>query len=1255
MRKTLTWLIIILAACITATLAFGQDKRAPIVFITIDTSGSMNFTVDGRQMYDINYSSSGLCHSNRFKGIINEKSRLMLAKEALAGSVRNYTTCASARDGKSYADWGACHRQKVYRSYNVCNTDGCWNHRESMTNGDIYRKFSSSNSIPLVCPYFSDLNASDDKFYSDGLIQSYAASVKFGFAGFAYWANSADLYGKASSYTDGGITYYSPSITDPYKTITEAVGIWTAKFDTPAPLIYPPAFDSVSEIERTNARVVDMVRSYYAYGGTPTGPALADLYYVFTQDENVHTTPKSTTERHTDPFYSCRDKAIILVTDGEPSAGYNSTNPNIKGLYSHVWHDARRLYDAGIKTYIVGFAFTNLSAAARNMLNRTAWQGGTCRTGESANSTIHPTDLSGYNSFIDAGNNCFYDAATGDGLRIALVSVLTDMLRGKVSRTKAASTTRIGRLANGAKTGWYEVYSGYEVGQGNLWKSQLERETFVCSSEGFVRDESQFIDMAQLLQTRVNACKENENCSSDRSIWLGNYEGGHENAIFPEMIKIGDPNAGKLGAHAQFDYQESQNQCDIAMTQSIYASTDGAGQTINDNYILNPYHCATDFDCESEGVGRYCMVGKCYQSSQLSGLKRCADGCSHNEVCLANFCFPKATQCSAHRDCGINRVCHVGKCMPGVVRSCEYREFIASQPLGTIEYASPVIVGGPERSYASKSYQSFSKKHWLRDTMLYVGANDGMLHAFNLGKNLNTASSVAEGAERWAFIPKTLYPKLRDLLNFGKQSFVNAPPVAKDIFIPSKNEWRSVLVGGLRDGGRAYYALDVTDPDAPSVIWEISNTLRTPKHGTGSDEDEFGFANMGYSYGEAVITNLNIAGKIEPVAMVSAGFPSPGSYRESGEIGKALYVVRLDPAEDGSDLIVKTISFDKVVTGSPAVYPSGFNKTAQVLYVGDAAGRMHRIDFMDPNPNNWISLANADTSVIFDPRQNSGLIEQTYEPIYHKPAVGLLANNVLSVSFGTGMPDNLSIYGLTNNYFASFVDRRSCTGSYVDGKFVQHCEYKLNPTGAYYPKLLAFDKTSPDSLNVMQSGSVVHGVESKHTVYHMQDSQKITGAPLLFNYQIYVPSYQSEQSVDSCATGNAKVWRLSVTESGTKAGANHIASNINVQRPDSQSDYWKNDHNPNYFALGSDTVVYGLEVSPQNICITSSDPSGNMQAALASPQLILQTGENPHKNAPDIPGSSGIASPNRSTESLAIDLAPVMPRLTPLSWSSVYE
>ena len=93
--------------------------------------------------------------------------------------------------------------------------------------------------------------------------------------------------------------------------------------------------------------------------------------------------------------------------------------------------------------------------------------------------------------------------------------------------------------------------------------------------------------------------------------------------------------------------------------------------------------------------------------------------------------------------------------------------------------------------------------------MVYVGANDGMLHAFD----------EANGTELWAYVPSFMYSSVADkglaaLTKkgpfFKHQMFVDSTPVVADVDIGGT--WKTVLVGGLGKGGKGYYAIDITEP-----------------------------------------------------------------------------------------------------------------------------------------------------------------------------------------------------------------------------------------------------------------------------------------------------------------------------------------------------------------------------------------------------------------------------------------------------------
>ena len=140
--------------------------------------------------------------------------------------------------------------------------------------------------------------------------------------------------------------------------------------------------------------------------------------------------------------------------------------------------------------------------------------------------------------------------------------------------------------------------------------------------------------------------------------------------------------------------------------------------------------------------------------------------------------------------------------------------------LGDIIYSAPSVVGPPRSFFFDNDYQTFKSNNLNRSTMIYQGANDGMLHAFN----------ATDGSEAWAFIPEYIRPYLRNLtLPACHKYYVDLPATARDVYDVAWKSgaddwtgWRTVLLGGNRLGGYEYFALDITDPaaDSVSILWD---------------------------------------------------------------------------------------------------------------------------------------------------------------------------------------------------------------------------------------------------------------------------------------------------------------------------------------------------------------------------------------------------------------------------------------------------
>ena len=176
--------------------------------------------------------------------------------------------------------------------------------------------------------------------------------------------------------------------------------------------------------------------------------------------------------------------------------------------------------------------------------------------------------------------------------------------------------------------------------------------------------------------------------------------------------------------------------------------------------------------------------------------------------------------------------------------------------LSDIVSSSPTFVGAPADRYDlifnDASYRSFFQKYKTRQGMVYVGANDGMLHMFNAGRYVETGSPLDRGylddmgddlgTELEAIIPFNLLPHLKWLSSndYCHVYYVDLKPKVFDakIFIDDArhpNGWGTALICGMRFGGTeytipdfntyssAYFALDITDPDHIELMWETTD------------------------------------------------------------------------------------------------------------------------------------------------------------------------------------------------------------------------------------------------------------------------------------------------------------------------------------------------------------------------------------------------------------------------------------------------
>ena len=267
--------------------------------------------------------------------------------------------------------------------------------------------------------------------------------------------------------------------------------------------------------------------------------------------------------------------------------------------------------------------------------------------------------------------------------------------------------------------------------------------------------------------------------------------------------------------------------------------------------------------------------------------------------------------------------------------------------LGDIVNSQLLYVSAPSLNYADTGYgdsgTGFKASHAHRPSMVYVGANDGMLHAFYAPKSTD-ANWADRGKEAWAVIPSVVLPNMAKLadtaLGSHHQYFVDGSPVSADVY--TGGSWRTILVGGLNKGGRAYYALDITDPATPKALWEFkaSSSGCVANSSDADAADNSSDCNLGLSFGQPVITKLSNG---TWVVLVTSGYNNT----QPGDGRGYLYVL-----DAGTGRIVKRIGTGAGDSSAPSglreltTYVSNVQQdnTALRVYGGDLLGNVWRFD-----------------------------------------------------------------------------------------------------------------------------------------------------------------------------------------------------------------------------------------------------------------------------------------------------------------------
>ena len=377
--------------------------------------------------------------------------------------------------------------------------------------------------------------------------------------------------------------------------------------------------------------------------------------------------------------------------------------------------------------------------------------------------------------------------------------------------------------------------------------------------------------------------------------------------------------------------------------------------------------------------------------------------------------------------------------------------------LGDIYHSSPVVVGPLRQDLADESYNLFRQNPLVanRPTVVYVGSNDGVLHAFLAEDFVVPAAhptyggrTLTAGMELWGFVPPAVLPLL-DSATSAHAPLIDGTPVVKDIFLrrtPGQTAdgsiYRTVMVVPLRGVG-VYVALDITDPFTPRFLWQ------------------FTYTGMGPSYGRPGIAQVLVtmdSGAVEEraVAVLPGGLGSesaarraafPGGCASTG-INKAptttngqaartvrrcwpsgVYATATSPIVGRSlnfiDFATGRIlrrfdgnTFDAPIAGGVSLFPGEVGTIATSAYVTDQDGVIWRIDMSNPSYNSWTAASFYD--LFIGGNADSG------QPSFEAPIIStdLSGNPVILQASG----DIDALDGTAANRVASVTETTTCSG-----------------------------------------------------------------------------------------------------------------------------------------------------------------------------------------------------------------------------------
>lgn len=413
------------------------------------------------------------------------------------------------------------------------------------------------------------------------------------------------------------------------------------------------------------------------------------------------------------------------------------------------------------------------------------------------------------------------------------------------------------------------------------------------------------------------------------------------------------------------------------------------------------------------------------------------------------------------------------------------------------------------------------------DVTIYYGDNQGYIHAV----------SGETGKTYFSFIPKELLVNQPAMMNSTETSSkvygmdgTLVSWVHDDNFdgkiVGSDNDF-AYIYSGMRRGGKSYYALDVTDRSAPTLLWSITGGV------TGTD-----FAEMGQTWSKPVKSKVKINSTLYEVLIFGGGYDPDqdnAAIRTADDQGRAVYIVDAEtgsllwwagPTGSGADLELADMKYS--IPASPKVLDVNGDGLADQIYVGDMGGQIFRFDITNTNMADDLVTAGRIADLAKD---DSAADTRRF---YHSPdlfGIKIGGARYLGLVIGSGYQAHpLSTDVDDRIYMMKIPDVSSAPMDMSDPD---------NPV-VDYDTITESDLLYDATANLIQQGTASERTEASQAlgaadgwyIRLTNAGEKVLSTSTTVNNEVFITTYEPKASTNPCvpSTGTSRLYHLSVLD-----------------------------------------------------------------------------------------------------------------------------